>query len=166
MPSLLSRVSGILGSALASPMRLVLAGVDVIGGVRKLESRRQALRDRPPLDDDDFVESLDLPQGDRDIAIAVRDVVASACGVASTALPPDDQLGELEQLPELLGPPIDWSDLLEQIAERADMEIPVRRYDERTWGQVGGDEYVADLKHLVQAMIALSATHRSGQKSV
>lgn len=165
MSRLLKRLPGLLGSVLASPVQLFFAGLDLVGGVPQLQARQRALRERAPLDDADFVESLDLPPSEHSIAIAVREVLASACGVAYCALRPDDQLSELEQLPELLGPPIDWADLLKEIAERAELEIPAQQYDERTWGRVGRDEYVADLKHLVQAMISLSPAHRSRSQS-
>lgn len=161
----LGRISGTLGSVLSYPVRLLLACMDAVGGGRKLQERRQSLRERPPLDNDDYLASLDISAADRSIAVAVRDVVASACGVASTALRPDDRLDELEPLPELLGPPIDWSDLLEQLADWAEIDIPIQRFADPTWGRIGRDEFAADLKQLVRAIIALSPTQRTDRQS-
>ncbi len=102
------------------------------------EARRQAMVNRPPLDEARFLAALSARPDLAATALAVRDAVAENCYLPAKALRPDDSRAELEAL---FRAPRDapwfdlggsWPEVLFGVERRLGVRLPVELL-ERPW---------------------------------
>jgi hypothetical protein len=111
MHHVLGRSLVLLGKLLLLPILLIDWLVEAITGERRrLEEKRRAIEERPPLSDEAFLERAGVAPEDVPVALATRRAVAEACRLPDTALCPEDSLVSLRWL-MTPGPDARWLDL-------------------------------------------------------
>jgi hypothetical protein len=111
MLTVLGRSLILLGKLLLLPILLIEGLVEAITGERRrLEEKRRAVEERPPLSDEAFLERADVAAEDVLTALATRRAVAEACRLPDTAILPEDSLVTLRCL-MTRGPDAHWLDL-------------------------------------------------------
>jgi hypothetical protein len=121
---------------------------------------RDALKNRPPLDDADFLTRVEAAPEHVPACLVARRTIGRYCGIDQTAVYPEDALSILQQVAELRGQTVDWLDQLMGTEEELGLFVSDDwREWERLWGQVWREDASKTVSDLVRTWAQFVATH-------
>ena len=115
-------------------------------------------RQRPPMNDDEFLRACEIPDEPIpiNVALTARRVIGELATVPAETIQPDDSfLHDLVQLPYWYS--LDWLDFIFRVERLCQRKVPRPVFDE-TAASFGGWAGDLRVKHVVRA-VAVAATH-------